>query len=183
MIPMGSGIHLADPETGLAFVFAASSIASLGVLMAGYTSNNKYSFLGGLRAVAQNIAYEIPLVVTDVSVVIFVGSLQMSEIVAAQAEPLVTIMGFTIPSWFAIVNPFAFVLFLTANLAEVGRNPFDTPEAASELVAGFMTSIRASTSHCSISARSCISSSVGRSSLRYFSADRLGRYCQESSGS
>jgi NADH-quinone oxidoreductase subunit H len=139
VIPMGSGIQLADPETGFAFVFAASSIASLGLLMAGYASNNKYSLLGGLRAVAQNIAYEIPLVVTGVSVVIFVGSLQMSEIVAVQSEPLFTIAGLTIPSWFAFVNPFAFALFLTANLAEVGRNPFDTPEAASELVAGFMT--------------------------------------------
>ncbi len=139
VIPLGSGIQVADPETGFVFVFAASSIASLGLLMAGYASNNKYSFLGGLRAVAQNIAYEIPLVITAASVVIFVGSLQMSEIVAAQAQPLITIAGFSIPSWFAFVNPFAFVLFLMANLAEVGRNPFDTPEAPGELVAGYMT--------------------------------------------
>ncbi|PSP88799.1 NADH-quinone oxidoreductase subunit H [Halobacteriales archaeon QS_4_69_34] len=139
VIPMGSGLQLADPETGFVFVFAAASIASLGLLTAGYASNNKYSFLGGLRAVAQNLAYEIPLVVTAASVVLFAGTLRMSEIVAAQAEPLVTVAGFAIPAWFAFVNPFAFVLFMTANLAEVGRNPFDVPEAPGELVAGYMT--------------------------------------------
>ncbi|AXR78901.1 complex I subunit 1/NuoH family protein [Natrarchaeobaculum sulfurireducens] len=139
VIPMGSGIHLADPEVGLAFVFAVAGIASIGLMMAGYASGNKYSMLGGLRAVAQNIAYEIPLVVTGMSVVLFAGSLQMGTIVEAQAEPLVTIAGVTIPSWFALVNPFAFVLFLIANFAEVGRNPFDMPEAPAELIAGYQT--------------------------------------------
>lgn len=139
VIPMGSGIQLADPEAGLAYAFAVGSIASLGLIMAGYASNNKYSLLGGLRSVAQNIAYEIPLVVTAASVVIFTGTLQMSEIVAAQAEPLITIAGVTIPQWFAFVNPFAFVLFLAANMAEIGRNPFDTPEAPTEIVAGYQT--------------------------------------------
>ena len=139
VIPMGSGIQLADPETGLVYVFAVSSIASVGLVTAGYASNNKYSFLGGLRAVAQNIAYEIPLVVTAASVVIFAGSLQLSTIVAQQTQPLVTVAGFTIPAWYAFVNPFAFVLFMAANLAEVGRNPFDVPEAPTEIVAGYQT--------------------------------------------
>jgi len=139
VIPMGNGIHLADPETGLVFVFAVASIASLGLLMGGYASNNKYSLLGGLRAVAQNIAYEIPLVVTAASVVLFTESLQMSEIVAAQGVELATIAGIRIPAWFAFVNPFAFVLFMVANLAEVGRNPFDTPEAPTEIVGGYQT--------------------------------------------
>ncbi len=139
VIPMGSGLQLADPEIGLAFVFAVASMASLGLLMAGYASNNKYSFLGGLRAVAQNIAYEIPLVLTGVSVVIFTGTLQLSEIVAAQQSALFTLGPITIPSWFAFVNPFAFVLFMAANLAEVGRNPFDIPEAPTEIVAGYQT--------------------------------------------
>jgi NADH-quinone oxidoreductase subunit H len=140
VIPMGNGIHLADPEVGLVFVFAIASIASLGLLMGGYSSNNKYSLLGGLRAVAQNIAYEIPLVLTAASVVLFTGSLQMSEIVAIQQNTtLATIAGVRIPAWFAFVNPFAFVLFLVANLAEVGRNPFDTPEAPTEIVAGYQT--------------------------------------------
>ncbi|WP_128478024.1 complex I subunit 1/NuoH family protein [Halorussus pelagicus] len=143
VIPMGSifgiNLQLADPETGLAYVFAVASIATLALTMAGYSSNNKYSLMGGLRAIAQNIAYEIPLVVTAASVVLFTGTLQTSEIVAQQAEPLVTIAGVTIPSWFAFVNPFAFVLFMVANLAEVGRNPFDIPEAPTEIVAGYMT--------------------------------------------
>lgn len=139
VIPMGNGIHLADPETGAAFVFAASSIASLGLLMAGYASNNKYSLMGGLRAVAQNIAYEIPLIVTAVSAVLLAGSLQMSEIVAAQTGTLVQIGPVSVNGWFAFVNPFAFVLFMVANLAEVGRNPFDIPEAPTEIVGGYMT--------------------------------------------
>jgi NADH-quinone oxidoreductase subunit H len=139
VIPMGNGVHLADPEVGLAYVFAVAGIASIGLAMGGYASANKYSLLGGLRAIAQNIAYEIPLVITGASVVIFTGSLRMSTIVQAQAEPLLTIAGLTIPSWFAFVNPFAFVLFVVANLAEVGRNPFDTPEAPTEIVAGYQT--------------------------------------------
>jgi len=139
VIPMGNGIHLADPEIGLVYVFAVASIATLALIMGGYASANKFSFLGGLRAVAQNIAYEIPLVITAASVVLFAGTLQMSEIVAAQTTPLFTIAGVTIPSWYAFVNPFAFVLFVAANLAEVGRNPFDTPEAPTEIVAGYQT--------------------------------------------
>ena len=139
VIPMGSGIHLADPETGLVFAFAAASIASVGLLMLGYASNNKFSLLGGLRAVAANIAYEIPLIIVAASVVLFTGSLQMSEIVAQQAAPLLTIAGITVPQWFIFVNPFAFVLFVVANIAEVGRNPFDIPEAPTEIVAGYQT--------------------------------------------
>ncbi len=143
VIPMGSlgpiNFHLADPEVGLAFVFAIASIASLGLVMAGYSSNNKYSFLGGLRAVAQNLAYEIPLIIVGISVVIYAGSLQMSEIVAVQSETLVSFGALSIPAWFAIVNPFAFVLFMAANVAEVGRNPFDIPEAPTEIVAGYQT--------------------------------------------
>jgi NADH-quinone oxidoreductase subunit H len=139
VIPMGNGIHLADPEIGLVYVFAVASIASLALVMAGYGSNNKYSMLGGLRAVAQNLAYEIPLVLIAASVVLFAGSLQMSEIVAAQQEALLSVAGVTVPSWYAFVNPFAFVLFMIANLMEVGRNPFDIPEAPTEIVAGYQT--------------------------------------------
>ena len=139
VIPMGSGIQLADPAVGLIYVFAVASLASVALVMAGYSSNNKYSFLGGLRAVAQNLAYEIPLILTGISVVIFAGSLQMSEIVAAQSQTLVSLGPVSIPAWFAILNPFAFVLFLAANFAEIGRNPFDLPEAGQEIVAGFQT--------------------------------------------
>lgn len=143
VIPMGSfagiNFHLADPEVGAAFVFAIASIASVGLVMAGYASNNKYSFVGALRAIAQNLAYEIPLILIGISVVIFAGSLQMSEIVAAQSQTLVELGPVSIPMWFAILNPFAFVLFIIANIAEVGRNPFDIPEAPTEIVAGYQT--------------------------------------------
>ena len=139
VIPMGSGIQLADPETGIVFAFAAGSIASVGLIMMGYGSNNKFSLLGGLRAIASNIAYEIPLVITGASVILFTGTLQTSAIVAQQTEPLISIAGVTIPQWFAFVNPFAFVLFVIANLAEVGRNPFDIPEAPTEIDAGYQT--------------------------------------------
>jgi len=138
-IPLGSGAQLADPQNGLVFVFAIASISSLGVVMGGYASNNKYSLLGALRAVAMNLAYEIPLVVTAASVVLFTGTLQLSAIVQAQSAPLINLGPLTIPSWFALVNPFAFVLFLAANLAEVGRNPFDLSEAPNEIVAGYQT--------------------------------------------
>jgi len=139
VIPMGSGLQLADPETGLVFVFAVASIASLGIVMGGYASNNKYSMIGALRAVAMNIAYEIPLVITAASVVLFAGTLQLSGVVGAQTQPLFSLGGLTIPSWFAFVNPFAFALFLAANLAEVGRNPFDLAEAPNEIVGGYIT--------------------------------------------
>jgi len=143
VIPMGSlgpvNFHLADPEVGLIFAFAVASIASVSLVMAGYASNNKYSFLGGLRAVAQNLAYEIPLILTGISVVLFAGSLQMSEIVSAQGQTLVDLGPVAVPAWFGFVNPFAFVLFLIANMAEVGRNPFDIPEAPTEIVAGHQT--------------------------------------------
>ncbi|TQQ80352.1 complex I subunit 1/NuoH family protein [Halonotius roseus] len=143
VIPMGSlgpfNIQLADPEAGLALVFAFASIASVSLVMGGYASNNKYSLMGGLRAVAQNIAYEIPLIVTAMSVVVFAGTLQMSEIVAVQSQTLISLGGVSIPAWFAFVNPFAFVLFLVANMAEIGRNPFDIPEAPTEIVAGYQT--------------------------------------------
>ena len=139
VIPIGDGLQLADPESGLAYAFAVASLSTLGLAMAGYASNNKYSLLGGLRAIAQAIAYEIPLVVTGASVVIFAGSLRLSTIVSAQAEPLVTVGALAVPSWYAFVNPFAFALFVVAALAEVSRNPFDTPEAPTEIVGGVQT--------------------------------------------
>ncbi|WP_417750576.1 complex I subunit 1/NuoH family protein [Salinibaculum rarum] len=143
VIPMGSilgiNMQLADPDAGLAIVFAFASMASIGLVMAGYASNNKFSFLGGLRAVAQNLAYEIPLILTGVSVVLFAETLQLGGIVAAQQETLFSLGPIAIPAWFAFVNPFAFVLFVIANLAEIGRNPFDIPEAPTEIVAGYQT--------------------------------------------
>jgi NADH-quinone oxidoreductase subunit H len=143
VIPMGAlggvEVQLADPDIGIVFAFAVASLSALAIAMAGYASNNKYAMLGGLRAIASTIAYEIPLVLAGAAAVLLAGSLRPSTVVAAQAEPLVTVAGVTIPSWFAFVNPMGFVLFLAASLAEVGRNPFDTPEAAQEIVAGYQT--------------------------------------------
>ena len=143
VIPMGSlgsiELQLADPDVGVAFAFAVASLSAVAIAMAGYASNNKYAMLGGLRAIASTIAYEIPLVLAGAAAVLLAGSLRPSTVVAAQAEPLVTIAGLTIPSWFAFVDPLGFVLFVVAALAEVGRNPFDTPEAAQEIVAGYQT--------------------------------------------
>lgn len=143
VIPMGTvaGVEfqLADPEIGVVLVFAFASLATLGLVMGGYASANKYSMLGSLRSVAQSIAYEIPLIVIAMSVVLFAGSLQLSEVVAVQQQYLFSIGPVGIPAWFAILNPFAFLLFLVANLAEIGRNPFDIPEAPTEIVAGYQT--------------------------------------------
>jgi len=139
VIPMGTGLQLADPQIGLAYVFAVSSVASVGMVVGGYASGSKYSLLGSMRAVAQNIAYEIPLVVTGASVVLLAGTLQLSGIVSAQQHTLFVIGGVKIPAWYGVLNPFGLALFLGANLAEVGRNPFDLAEAGTELVAGYMT--------------------------------------------
>ncbi|QZA87726.1 NADH-quinone oxidoreductase subunit H [Salinarchaeum sp. IM2453] len=149
IIPMGSiaGVEfqLADPDSGLVLLFAFSSLATIGLVVGGYASANKYSTLGSLRSVAQSVAYEIPLVVIAISVVLLVGglgesnALALSTIVEAQQQELVSVAGLSIPAWFIFLNPFAFILFLVASLAEVGRNPFDIPEAPTEIVAGYQT--------------------------------------------
>lgn len=139
VIPMGSGLQLADPEIGLVYVFAVSSIASVGMVVGGYASGNKYSLLGSMRSVAESIAYEIPLVITAASVVLLAGSLRLSEIVAAQQATLVSLGPLTVPAWYGFLNPFALALFLVASLAEVGRNPFDIGEAPTEIVGGYIT--------------------------------------------
>jgi len=183
VIPMGSGIHLADPEAGLVYVFATASIASVGLVMAGYASNNKYSMLGGLRAVAQNLAYEIPLILTAASVVIFAGSLRTSEIVAAQAEPLIALGPVAIPAWYAFVNPFAFILFMAANLAEVGRTRSTSPRPRPRSSPAGRPSTPRSTSCWATSPSSCTSSSAAPSSPPSSSAAPRGPCCPGSSGS
>jgi NADH-quinone oxidoreductase subunit H len=145
-IPFGSGLQVADPETGLIFALAFASLSAIPIVMAGYSSKNKYSFLGFEREVAQAIAYEIPLVVSALAVVPLVAvfadtnaPLRMSEIVAAQEGPLLGVDGLPVPNWFLFVQPVAAALFFVAILAEFSRNPFDLPEAGSELVAGYLT--------------------------------------------
>jgi NADH-quinone oxidoreductase subunit H len=128
VIPFSDTIIIRDLNVGILLIFAFGAIGVLAILMAGWSSNNKYAALGAIRSVAQNIAYEIPLLLTSMSIIIMVGSFKLSDIVAAQGS-----------FWFILVQPVAFLLFIICGTAETNRAPFDIPEAESELVAGFHT--------------------------------------------
>lgn len=117
-------------DVGVLWVFALSSIAVYGVLLGGWASNNKYGFLGGLRSSAQLVAYEIPLGLGLLGVVLAAGSLKLDAIMNAQADSGV---------WYAFAQPLGFVVFLVASFAEAARLPFDLPEAEQELVGGYHT--------------------------------------------
>ena len=117
-------------DVGVLWVFALSSIAVYGVLLGGWASNNKYGFLGGLRSSAQLVAYEIPLGLGLLGVVLAAGSLKLDQIMNAQADTGV---------WYAFAQPLGFVVFLVASFAEAARLPFDLPEAEQELVGGYHT--------------------------------------------
>jgi NADH-quinone oxidoreductase subunit H len=136
VIPAGPNAVIADLATGIYYVLAVSSLSVIGILMAGWASANKYALLGGLRAAGQLIAYELPMVLATVGVVISVGSLNLQDIVEYQASG--SIFGID-----AIGNPFiftqiiGFVIFLIAVQAELTQTPFDMPIAESELVAGY----------------------------------------------
>jgi NADH-quinone oxidoreductase subunit H len=136
VLPMGHNMVLVDIDAGLLFYFAMSASTELSVFMAGWSSRNKYSLLGAMRAVAQMISYEVPLLLSSVVVVMMTGSLSLTKIVAAQS-------GFTwgLPHWF-IFTPWGcagFVMYAIATTAETNRSPFDLPEGESELVAGYHT--------------------------------------------
>jgi len=137
-VPFGPFAVFADYATGIFFALAVSSVAVLGILMAGWSSANKYSLMGGLRAAGQLIAYELPMILAVMGVVIQAGTLNMQGIVAAQKNG-------EIFGWGGIGNPYvltqfvALVIFLIAAQAELTQTPFDMPVAESELVAGFMT--------------------------------------------
>ena len=117
-------------DVGVLWVFALSSIAVYGVLLGGWASNNKYCFLGGLRSSAQLVAYEIPLGLGLLGVVLAAGSLKLDAIMNAQAESGV---------WYALAQPLGFLVFMVASFAEAARLPFDLPEAEQELVGGYHT--------------------------------------------
>ncbi len=117
-------------DVGLIYVFALSSIAVYGVILGGWASNSKYSFLGGLRSSAQMIAYELPLGLGILGVVLATGSLRLGAIIDQQAAS-----GF----WFAVLQPLGFVVFVVAAFAEAARLPFDLPECEQELVGGYHT--------------------------------------------
>src|SRR6195256_1109177 len=137
VIPYGRNMTPFAIDGGILFFFAVGSAAELAVFMAGWGSNNKFSMLGAMRAIAQMVSYELPLIITVLPVVMIVGSLSADEIVQAQA-------GYTfgvVPRWF-VFTPWgatAFILFFVSGLVESNRTPFDVPEGESEIVAGHMT--------------------------------------------
>ncbi len=140
VIPVNSGWVIANINVGILFVFAVSSLEVYGIIMGGWASNSKYPFLGALRSAAQMVSYEVSMGFIIVTVLLCVGSLNLSDIVMAQTDGLGTRLG--LPSsfldwhWLALFP--MFVIFFISALAETNRPPFDLPEAESELVAGFM---------------------------------------------
>jgi NADH-quinone oxidoreductase subunit H len=138
VVPAGPRLVVEDLDVGIFFALAVSSLSVIGVLMAGWASANKYSLLGGLRAAGQLIAYELPLVLAVIGVVIQAGTMSLQGIVHAQADGAIF-------GWDLVGNPFiltqlvGFVLFLIAAQAELTQTPFDMPVAESELVAGYTT--------------------------------------------
>nr|UYL23261.1 NADH-plastoquinone oxidoreductase subunit 1 [Rhodiola bupleuroides] len=132
VIPFGYHLVLADLNIGVFLWIAISSISPIGLLMSGYGSNNKYSFLGGLRAAAQSISYEIPLTLCVLSISLLSNSSSTVDIVEAQSK-------YGLWGWNLWRQPIGFIVFLIASLAECERLPFDLPEAEEELVAGYQT--------------------------------------------
>ena len=137
VIPLAPGVWAEDLELGLFYALAITSISTLGILMGGWSSANKFSLIGGIRAAAQLIAYELPLILAAAAVALQAQSLSLVDIVAAQST--FTIEGTGINLWFVFPQALGFTLFFIAALAELNRPPFDMPIADSELVFGFMT--------------------------------------------
>ena len=124
-------LWVSNLNIGVLYIVALAGVGTYGVIMAGWSSNNKYSLMGGFRSAAQMISYEIPMAFAIVTVALMAGSLNLTEIVNAQSQ-----------KWFIVVlpvGPIAFFLYLIAGVAETNRAPFDLPEAESELVAGYFT--------------------------------------------
>ena len=126
---------------GLFMVFALSSITTVGIVLAGWASNNKYSLLGAMRSAAQAISYEIPLIIAVLSIAVLAGTLNLSDIVAAQSGGVSdqTFLNWNVLSWNIIPSFIGFIVFFICSIAEVNRIPFDLPEAESELVSGYNT--------------------------------------------
>jgi NADH-quinone oxidoreductase subunit H len=136
VLPFGRNMTVADYDAGILFFFAVGGAVEVSVFMAGWSSRNKYSMLGAMRAIAQMISYEIPLILSAVTVIMIVGSLNLTKIVEHQNH-----YTYGIAHWF-VFTPWGlvgFVLFLISALAESNRCPFDLPEAESEIIAGYFT--------------------------------------------
>ena len=128
VIPFDSCLVVKDINVGILVILAFSSLTVLAILMGGWGSNNKYALIGAIRSVAQNVAYEIPLLLALLAVVMMANSLSLKDIVEAQKG-----------LWFVVLQPVAFIIYFIASIAETNRTPFDLPEAESELVAGYHT--------------------------------------------
>lgn len=148
VIPFGGTVRVAgreitlqvwDPEIGLLWVFAMSSLGVYGIVLAGWSSGSKYPLLGGVRSSAQMISYELGMGLSFAAVFVYVGSLRVSDIVAAQEGTLATLGPLTIPAWNIIPMLPAFAIFFVTAIAETQRPPFDLPEGEGELVGGFNT--------------------------------------------
>ena len=134
-----AALHITDIDVGVLFVFGVASLGVYGIVLAGWSSNNKYSLLGGLRSSAQLISYELSMGLSVVGVLILAGSLSLVDIVKAQ-EGVGWVFGILPhPRWFLFSQPLGFLIYFTCALAETNRAPFDLPEAETELVAGFHT--------------------------------------------
>jgi NADH-quinone oxidoreductase subunit H len=134
VIPVADGWVLADINVGILYLFAVSSLGVYGIIMAGWASNSKYAFLGGMRSAAQMVSYEVSIGFIIVSVLMSAGSLNLSEIVRSQSD-----------MWYFIPHFPVFIMFIISALAETNRTPFDLPEAESELVGGYNTEYSAMT--------------------------------------
>ncbi len=128
VLPFGENLIIRDMNLGVLLIFGFSTLSVLAILAGGWAANNKYALLGAIRSVAQNVAYEIPLLLAVLSVVLMTQSLRFSEIVGAQSRV-----------WFIFLQPVAGLIYLICATAETNRAPFDIPEAESELIAGFHT--------------------------------------------
>jgi len=139
VLPWSSGFYVANLDLGILFILAAFSLAPLGILIAGWSANNKYTLVGGLRAAAMLLSYSIPMVLAVIALVVFTGSLNPITIVQQQDRPIV-LFGTTlpIPAWY-VFGPqvLGFLVFTVAMIAEMERVPFDIPEAEAELVEGW----------------------------------------------
>ncbi|HOP05986.1 MAG TPA: NADH-quinone oxidoreductase subunit NuoH [candidate division Zixibacteria bacterium] len=132
VIPFGDGLIVADLNVGILYIMAVTTLTIISLLMAGWGSHNKYALLGGMRSAAQVVSYEVPMAVSVLVVVLFVGSLSMQDIVKSQAGWIWNWHIFQLP-----FGPIAFATYLVAGAAESNRTPFDIPEAEQELVAGY----------------------------------------------
>lgn len=146
VIPFGNKLYLGDQvinlqvvdlNVGVLYILAITSLSVYGIVLAGWASNNKFAFLGGIRSTSQMISYEINMGLAVLSLILATGTVRLGEMVHVQGEPL-----FGIPflqSWGVLLQPIGFLIFITSLFAEVNRNPFDLPEGESELVSGYHT--------------------------------------------